>query len=384
MSEHPPEFYDALLKQVRGGLRAEGVKASAVGVLELRRAVMKWKVLSEDWEDAENYELNVKDMVRRFSRELRKAGFIEPVVQKAPRLSDLDPKHGVAYATADSAPLNVKVRAARLSMTGLTAPLFPWLEMGYGEARRQADTWLVQQFDHNATFECELVIRLTTNQVQAWFDHVNDVSNHFADDQEWQKQGQPLSPELGAMLFGAPDFSPPMVIVESFKTDEGVVRATGIVRRTVGPTLALPGESREVAVPLTGRLKDFYQNLVDTALTTSWWDTSHALEYVLTGHPPRPSHFRIPQAPKKVLSRKQVALLEAKHRLPDGSWRQRVDLFNEWCSRVEGLKRIAVVTAPQAMREEHSRAQDRALWYSTLVVKTSARHKLERPEMKFW
>ncbi|ACO45493.2 hypothetical protein DEDE109153_04465 [Deinococcus deserti] len=388
MTQDELDFYDTLHRQVRSGLRAEGVKPSALGVLDVVRAVKRWTVLSQEWDDAEIYELNVKAMVKRFSRTFRKAGLLEVFPDRTPEQSQLDSKHGVAYATAENELLYTKVRAIRLTMTGSTAPLFPWLDLGYGEARRNAEEWLVQQQDPSATLECELVIRLTTSQASAWMRHVREVAERYADDQEWQNQGQPLTPELGAALFAAPNFASPMVIVESSDDDGDLVRSTGILARTVGTALNLPGRLREVEVPLSGVLFDFHQALTDIALTTTWWDTSHALEYVLTGHPPLPLLASPPatggRRRDKVLTRQHVALLELKHRLPEASWRRRLEQFNTWCDRVDALRPFLGSTAPQAIREEHARAHARATHFSTFVKPSEGRSKLEHPESKLW
>lgn len=389
MPEKDAAFYQALLRQVRSGLRSAGVQASAIGVLDLMRAVDKWSGLSQDWDDAEIHDLNVKYIIKSFSRKLRSAGLVETDPDRPPHRSELDPKHGVAYATAENALLQFKVRAVRLRMTGATAPAFPWLELGYGEARRQAEAWLIEQQDPDAPYECELVIRLTTNQVSAWSRHIHEVGNQYADDPEWQKQGQPLSPDLGAALFSAPTFAPPMVIVESFEIDGSVIRGAGVLPRTVGAVLSLPGLSREVTIPLSGALADLHNALTDIALTTTWWDTNHALEYVLTGHPPLPSRLAPPPAQDgrrrdKVLTRQHVALLELKHRIPEGSWRHRLESFNRWCDRVDELRPFRGSTAPQAIREEHARAHTRAIHFSTFVVPTEGRRKLEAPEPKLW
>lgn len=316
---HEQNFYEKLLREVRQGLSKAGLRSGAVSDLELRRAVKRSKGLSVDWDDLEIYELNVAYLIRTFSRSLKKANLSAYPIKPPPDEVDLDPVHGVAYVTAENKILQEKVRDLRSAMHGSPEPQFPWLEHGYRQARWLAQEWFDQQQSSPTTYECELVIRLTTSERDVVNWHLNEVANIYADNQVWAQQGQPLTPELAAALVAFPGGVSPKVIVESFNTHGEDIRNLGISLRTVGDVLSLPGNSYSLTVPTSGHLKDVAQALKAIALLTTWWDTSHAFEYVLTGHPPLPDKLtnRPEQSSKqgrrdKILTRQHVALLEVR------------------------------------------------------------------------
>ena len=388
---HEPAFYEKLLWHVRQGLSKTGWKASAVSDLELRRGVAHWTGIHEEWGDREIYELNVAYLVGRFAQSLRKANLTPPSAKLPPVEADLDPIHAVAYVTAEDDVLQEKVHSLRVVMNASPEPQFPWLEHGYRQARWLAWEWFDQQGLLPETYECELVIRLKTSERGALSLHLNEVANMYAKDQAWAQRGQLLTPELAAALASFPEGMCPKVIVETFPASEEDIRSLGVSLRTVGDVLSLPGNSYNIVVPASGHLRDVVQALKGIALLTPWWDTSHALEYVLTGHPPLPNKLanRPEKGPgqgrrHKVLTRQHVALLEVKHRMPSASWTQRRDVFNGWCDRVENLRPFTGGTSPQAIREEHKRACARARRFCPLVEQSEARIKLERPDPKLW
>lgn len=287
-----------------------------------------------------------------------------------------------------NAELNALVDALRLELTGSRQPLYPWLEHGYGEARALAEKWLGRQRSTEDLYTCELVLRLTVSGLDKWSWHVNEVANRYADDQEWAAQGHPLVPALGAALCTAPNLTAPQVVVETFSGFEVPVRSASIETRMVGKKLTLPGLSTAQTVPLSGKVAQLDAALSTIALSTSWWDTSHALEYVLTGHPCVPELFSPPApAPNKrrptPLSRQHVALLELNYRLPQASWTTRLETFNAWCARIEELKPYVGASASQAIRTSSVRALHRAKMFSTLVVTSAERETLEHPLPKW-
>lgn len=378
---HPddPNFYDVLLKAVRRELRRLGVKSTAVGVVEVERAAKKWQDLSEDWEDKENYDFNVLILATGFKELISEISQASVLNGFTPSKETLDPRHGVAYATAGSPSVQAKVKALRLELTDQVTPLFPWLELGYGEARDRAGIWLLGQENDSDLYECELVMQLVTPAWRSLSSHVNTLAEAYAQDLQWAQQGRRLTSTFGQRLLDIPPTLPHKVEVNVvFKGQEDEESVPKISVRRLGESLSLPESMYSVVVPLKGRLRDLSRSLSEIALETAWWDVGHALEHVLTGHPPLPSALSPnrksdQQRHLKALNKQHVALLELIHRLPKAAWSERLAIFNGWSERVDGLRSFMGPNARQAISTDYQRAVKHAYSFAEDVQASESR-----------
>jgi hypothetical protein len=380
------QFLRGLEREVKAALRARGTDPTHIGLLEIKRAVRTWKGVHPEWDDVQVREGNVAHLASQFARLAARSKLpkiLRPIVP-APAEATLDPRHAVAYVTADPHlfPATAsRVSACREAIWGSAAPPFPWLEHGHRTARHLAAVWFSERTREASAYEGELRIRFLADDYDAFVMHVHAVSQTFADDERWRADGHKPA-VVGERLLSAPDDAGVRLVVKERPLVSELLREVDVEVCEVGPVLKLPGSFLPCPVPLDGPLRELHGALRGIALETSWWDLEHSLQYVMTGEPPLPeltpqdAGAAEPDRRRKALTRRHVALLELMHRMPDATWPQRLLTFNQWSTRLEHLTPFGGPTAIQAIRQEYVRAVQRALLFIGTATLSPARRAL--------